>query len=229
MGNSTKRIFSIKELKKFDGKEGRPTYVAYKGLVYDVSSSHRWLNGTHMGRHFGGFDFTEVMENAPHNEEALLKFPVVGEISKLVSPKHILVHRIERLHLHSMLVHFPIAYPLIVFLLALVYILTGNISWERASYYMLTLGFLSAPTAALSGYFSWKVTYEGRMTKHILQKIVLSAVLIIVITVCFIWRSADSNLLTAETSLSYFYLTLLFSLIPIVAILGHLGGRIVYH
>lgn len=229
MGNSTKRIFSIKELKEFDGKEGRPAYIAYKGLVYDVSSSHLWLNGTHADRHFSGFDFTEIIENAPHNEEALLKFPVVGEVGKPVSLKHQLAHRIEGLHFHSMLVHFPIAYSLIVFLLALVYILTGNISWERASYYMLALGFLAAPPAVLSGFFSWKVTYEGSMIKTIFWKIVLSAVLIVVITVGFIWRSADPNLLAAETSMSYLYLALLFSLIPIVAILGHLGGRIVYH
>ena len=128
-----------------------------------------------------------------------------------------------------MLVHFAIAYPLIVFLLALIYVLTGGISWERASYYILTLGFAAAPPAMLSGWFSWKVTYGGRMTRHILPKIVLSVVLIIVITVGFIWRSIDPDVLAAETFVRYLYLALLFSLIPIVAVLGHLGGRIFYH
>jgi len=227
MGNNAQQIFTIDELKEFDGKDGRPAYVCYKGLIYDVSSSKRWLNGTHMDRHFSGFDLTEIMENAPHNEERLLKFPIVGELSKTVNLKQTLVQKIERLHLHAIFVHFPIAYTLIVFLLALIYFLTGNVFWERASYLMLALGLLAALPAIVFGLFSWKVTYKGKMIKNILRKIVLSSALFIVIIISFIWRSADPELLAAESLLSHLYLALLFSLIPIVAILGHSGGRIV--
>ena len=229
MSESEKRIFSAKELKEFDGKDGRPAYVSYKGLVYDVSTSHLWNNGTHANRHFSGFDFTEIMENAPHNEESLLKFPVVGEISKTVTSKLTLIHKIERLHLHSIMVHFSIAYSLIVFLLAVVYIFTGNIFWERVSYYMLMLGLVAAFPSVLSGFFSWNVTYESMMIKNIFWKIILSTVLLIIISTTFIWRTVDPNLLVSETVSSYLYLALLFTLIPMLTILGHLGGRIVYH
>ncbi len=34
------RKFTREELKKYDGKNGRPAYIAYKGKVYDVSDSH---------------------------------------------------------------------------------------------------------------------------------------------------------------------------------------------
>jgi len=35
----TTRKFTLEELGKFDGKEGRQAYVAYKGEVYDVTDS----------------------------------------------------------------------------------------------------------------------------------------------------------------------------------------------
>ena len=41
--------FTLEELAKFDGKEGRPAYVAYKGKVYDVSESWMWEDGDHQG------------------------------------------------------------------------------------------------------------------------------------------------------------------------------------
>ncbi|MDF2484393.1 MAG: heme/steroid binding protein [Herbinix sp.] len=43
------RIFTIEELANYNGKEGRPSYVAVNGIVYDVSALVRWAGGTHFG------------------------------------------------------------------------------------------------------------------------------------------------------------------------------------
>lgn len=72
--------FTLEELAKFDGKEGRPAYVAYKGKVYDVSESWMWEDGDHQGLHEAGKDLTEDMEDAPHEDDNLSDFPVVGEL-----------------------------------------------------------------------------------------------------------------------------------------------------
>ena len=72
--------FTLEELAKFDGKEGRPAYVAYKGKVYDVSESWMWEDGDHQGLHEAGKDLTEDMEDAPHEDDNLSEFPVVGEL-----------------------------------------------------------------------------------------------------------------------------------------------------
>ncbi|MBC7345471.1 MAG: cytochrome B5 [Clostridia bacterium] len=72
------RVYSREELARYDGREGRPAYVAYKGKVYDVSSSFLWRDGRHQAVHRAGEDLTEAMGKAPHGEEFLLKFPVVG-------------------------------------------------------------------------------------------------------------------------------------------------------
>ena len=72
--------FSLQDLARFDGKEGRPAYVAYKGKVYDVSNSVFWEGGDHQGDHLAGRDLTPNMGGAPHDEDVLNFFPAVGEL-----------------------------------------------------------------------------------------------------------------------------------------------------
>lgn len=228
MGNAKQKPFTLKDLKGFDGKSGKPAYIAFKGKVYDVSGSPLWAEGKHQGRHFAGTDSTEEITNAPHAEEVLTKFPVIGELRKEKPSIRTLASRIEGFHPHPMLVHFSIAYSIAIPILALIYISTDKSSFETASYYLLIGDFLTTVVAGLLGVFSWRVTYEGRMTRVFIRKAIFSVLLAVVVTTCFIWRTVDPNILISETNLSYVYLALLVILVPIVGILGHYGGKIVY-
>jgi len=71
------RKFSIQDLASFNGKNGKPAYVGYRGKVYDVTESSQWLDGDHLG-HVAGQDLTEAMDIAPHDEEVIEKMKVVG-------------------------------------------------------------------------------------------------------------------------------------------------------
>jgi predicted heme/steroid binding protein len=73
--------FTTKSLAEFDGKNGRPAYVAYGGKVYDVTASDSWADGEHEGEHYAGADLTEDMDFAPHLPDELDNFPVVGTFS----------------------------------------------------------------------------------------------------------------------------------------------------
>ncbi len=72
-------------LSGFDGKEGRPAFIAYSGRVYDVSNSRFWRNGVHM-RHLAGQDLSGSLSKAPHGEEKLKGLPVVGSYDVSLRP-----------------------------------------------------------------------------------------------------------------------------------------------
>jgi predicted heme/steroid binding protein len=71
---------TIDELGAFDGKEGRPAYIAYKGTIYNVTQSKMWKNGSHMARHEAGNDLTEILTQAPHDEDKVIPMEVIGKL-----------------------------------------------------------------------------------------------------------------------------------------------------
>jgi len=75
---AAERKFTLEELKQYDGKGGRPAYVAYKGKVYDVTDDFLWVDGDHQGEHEAGKDLTEEMLKAPHGEENLERVKLIG-------------------------------------------------------------------------------------------------------------------------------------------------------
>jgi predicted heme/steroid binding protein/uncharacterized membrane protein len=70
------------QLSHFDGREGRPAYIAYRGIVYDVSQGRLWKNGSHAMKHSAGNDLTDALKNAPHGEDKVLAMAQVGTLQK---------------------------------------------------------------------------------------------------------------------------------------------------
>ena len=74
--------FDPESFSRFDGKEGRPVYIAHQGKVFDVTNSKLWKTGEHMKRHPAGRDLTAEIGAAPHGTEVLERYPQVGVIKK---------------------------------------------------------------------------------------------------------------------------------------------------
>ncbi len=72
------RKFTLSELKAYDGKGGKPAYIAFNGKVYDVSRSSLWGGGEHFSLHSAGEDTTEGLATAPHGDEKLEAITLVG-------------------------------------------------------------------------------------------------------------------------------------------------------
>ncbi len=72
--------YSPDELAQFDGREGRPAYIAYRGTVYDVTGSKLWRDGSHFKKHNAGNDLTDLLKTAPHGQEKVLAMPVAGSL-----------------------------------------------------------------------------------------------------------------------------------------------------
>lgn len=86
------RYMDPEQLSHFDGKEGRPAYIGYKGIIYDMTNSRLWKNGSHATKHAAGNDLTDMLKNAPHAEDKVLAMPQVGMLitpgPKPVRPFH---------------------------------------------------------------------------------------------------------------------------------------------
>lgn len=70
------------ELARFDGRDGRPPYVAVNGKIYDFTGSPLWQAGDHQGAHQAGSDLSEALLTAPHVRALIERFPVVGELEE---------------------------------------------------------------------------------------------------------------------------------------------------
>ncbi|MBI5408839.1 MAG: cytochrome B5 [Nitrospirae bacterium] len=78
-------VFDPLTLSGFDGKEGRPSYIAYKGNVYDVTGLKLWKNGVHM-KHLSGNDLTGALSKAPHGEDKLEALGKIGSLDASLAP-----------------------------------------------------------------------------------------------------------------------------------------------
>ena len=64
-----------------NGQDKPEIWVAYNGLIYDVSPSRLWRSGKHY-EHWAGQDLTDELKDAPHNENVFDKFKVIGRLKK---------------------------------------------------------------------------------------------------------------------------------------------------
>lgn len=73
------REFSLSQLALRNGQDRPETWVAYRGLIYDVSNSRLWRDGKHY-EHWAGQDLTDELKTAPHTAEVFSRMEVVGRL-----------------------------------------------------------------------------------------------------------------------------------------------------
>jgi len=75
-----KQDLTAEELHSFDGKDGKPAFIAYGGKIYDVTQSRLWKDGAHARKHLAGHDLSDALRTAPHAEDKILPMPEVGRL-----------------------------------------------------------------------------------------------------------------------------------------------------
>jgi predicted heme/steroid binding protein len=71
--------YTAQQLALRNGQDKPDIWVAYKGLIYDVTASRLWKNGSHY-EHWAGQDLTEELGDAPHTEKVFEKFEAIGHL-----------------------------------------------------------------------------------------------------------------------------------------------------
>lgn len=70
---------TLEELAQYNGKDGKPVYVAVNGLVYDMTGIETWKSGKHKGNK-AGTDLSKKIKSSPHGIAVLKKLKVVGKL-----------------------------------------------------------------------------------------------------------------------------------------------------
>ena len=230
--------FSREELATFNGENGQPVYIAHDDKVYDVSESKLWKTGNHMRRHQAGTDLTEDIGGAPHGIEVFEKFPQVGILKPEKDPmdEHIpdlllaVFRKIPMLrrHPHPMTVHFPIAFMMLFPVLNILYLVTGNGSFEISPFHVLVAGLVFTPVALITGPYNWWINYAGKWSKIIAVKMFGSLILITLILVIFMWRILIPDIMLQPSGARIIYIILSLTLVPIVTVLGWFGAKMTF-
>jgi len=74
------RDLTLEQLKKYDGQNENPAYVAVGGTIYDVTNAKDWKNGKHKNGVTAGKDLSVEIDSAPHGRDVLSNLTVVGKI-----------------------------------------------------------------------------------------------------------------------------------------------------
>lgn len=181
---------TLEELKQYDGKEGRPAYIAYKGKIYDLSKSDFWAGGIHMGIIKAGEDVTEKIGLSPHGEVNIFRYPAIAELegksvasatmpAKLSEEQEKMV-RYQKLykkyHPHPIMVHFPMGIiPFAFFAQIIGFICPLEIYFTFASVVAMMIGTVFIIPAMATGTVSYIVNYNKTANIYLKRKIRLSS------------------------------------------------------
>jgi len=231
--------FTLDELAAFDGKDGQPVYVAYKGKVYDVSDSKLWKSGRHMKRHDAGLDLTVDLAQAPHGEDRLERYPQVGVVAGACAverrggqdqelPWLLRKSPFFRRHPHPMTVHFPIAFATGAVLCLLLYLVSGHPLFESAVHAMNMVGVLFTPLAILTGLATWKYNYGTSPIMPVRIKLILSPVLLGQFAACVAWWGICPGILAGGGTNGALFSLLVLSMMPVMGVIGWFGAGLTF-
>ena len=76
------RDITFSDLRLNTGERSTRKWIAYNGIVYDVTDCPRWRNEVHELLHFPGQDLSSELIDAPHEEDVFSR-PCVKVVGRL--------------------------------------------------------------------------------------------------------------------------------------------------
>jgi uncharacterized membrane protein len=129
---------------------------------------------------------------------------------------------------HPMLVHFVIVYMLAATFFSLLYLATGNQTFDTTAFYCLGAGVLFLPPAILTGLFTHWLNFPGEADKTIHIEKRLSACLLAAAAAAFIWRWLNPRVLHEIRGVNIIYLVLVLAVTPLVTATSYFGGMLTF-
>ena len=219
---------TLEKLKQYNGKNGEKAYIAYKGNIYDVSSSPLWKDGIHQKLHEAGLDLTEILEKAPHSEEVFARFMIVDTLDQENSSKRYWVKWYRKYHPHPMLVHFPIALHLFAAGLNILFLFYHEASYATAVFYSFFVATVIGVLTMFTGILSWWINYSMAFTQIFVIKLSLSIITLLLglVGISIYLDNPEVVYLTSLPSILYHAIIFLTGITVIV--LAYNGGKITW-
>ena len=76
------RLITQSELRHSTGERGTRKFIAFEGIVYDVTDCPKWRTDLHEQLHFAGQDLTSELADAPHEQDVFSR-PCVKIVGRL--------------------------------------------------------------------------------------------------------------------------------------------------
>lgn len=136
-------------------------------------------------------------------------------------------HTLTQVHpIHPMIVHFPIALVGAALFFLILAMWRRSDLLEQIAFANLSLAAVSTVVAGITGYLDNLARYNGLAANHNL-KIILATTLFVITTVTALARWRNKNLFHQRYARGV-YIAAYFVSFAIVAVLGYLGGLIVF-
>lgn len=131
-------------------------------------------------------------------------------------------------HPHPALAHFPIVFMLSATFFSLLYLVTGNKSFDDTAFYCLGGGVLTMPPAIATGLFTRWLNFYGQEDQNIAREKVLSYLLLILATGALVWRWLNPQVLDNLKGFNILYFLIILALTPLVTATSYFGGMLTF-
>ena len=158
-----------------------------------------------MGRHAAGRDLTADIEAAPHGMEVLDRYPQVGTLQADAPPApcpapwlwsaSLRATRCCRRHPHPATVHFPIVFSVSASFFSVLYVLTGDRSFDQTAFYCLIGAVFFMPLGIITGLATWWINYMARPMRPVDHQEDLSCATVVVVAFLAAWRASVPGVL----------------------------------
>ncbi len=225
--------FTEEDLLKYNGKDGMPAYIAFKGQVYDVTLSKFWKEGTHFKKHFAGCDLSAAMANAPHSDEVFEHYPCVGQF---VSPCPLIPENKKdryrqwyvKYHPHPAAVHFPIALHYFSAFTDILFLANPSPEYETAVFLSFLIATLMGFLALVTGVFSWWINYDFSTSKPFVIKLIGALFTLIVGMIPLIQKLLNPDVPFSREMDGITYHAIIFITVVSITVVGYYGGKITW-
>lgn len=127
---------------------------------------------------------------------------------------------------HAIAAHFSNGLIPVAVLYLLLTLSTGSIYFEHTVEHLIVIVLMAVPVSFFSGVHDWKKKYRGAKAPVFVKKIRLSALLFLLCASAVAIRLTIPEVMTGQGIEHWLYLALLFSMLPVVTLLGHYGGKL---